>query len=139
MDDLNVMDPPTREVGYRGVALTVKPLTIGQVPKFTRAIRPMFAALAGVVASAPSGDDAGGGGEPLMDVEGLLTIVADHGEAAIEAVAVATNKTPAFICEGSPLEFLELARAVLEVNADFFAKAAAQVVTSGPGPTPSSS
>lgn len=140
MDDLSVLDPPSREVAYRGVSLTVKPLTIGQVPRFTRAIRPMFAALASVAVSTPSGGDGGGGGEPLeMDVDKLLDLVIEHGDAAIEAVAVATGRNVAFISEGSPLDFVELARAVIEVNADFFARAAQQVAVTGAGSTPSSS
>jgi hypothetical protein len=138
MSDESVVDPPSIEVAYRGLTLVVKPLNIGKFPKFTRAVRPMFAALAGAISSDPSGNPGEGGGLEI-NVSTIVDLVADHGESMIEAAAVATDKNQAWISEGSPGEFIALVRAIIEVNADFFAQAVARMTTQAPGPTPSSS
>lgn len=125
MEDLSVLEVASKEVTYRRETLRVTPLKVGQIPRFLRAVRPMFGALAG---SALSPGQAGGGVE--LDI---MALVADHGEGLIEAVAVATGRPTDWVAEGEAHEFAQLVKAVLEVNADFFAKKVAPLL-SGPAP-----
>jgi hypothetical protein len=126
MSDISVLEPVTREVAYRGGALTVSPLTVGQIPAFSRTIAPMFAALADIFTHPPSGAGAGGGGELLVDVQDLLELAGEHGDRMIDAVAIATGQKREDIAAGNPAEFIDLLVAVIEVNADFFARAMAK-------------
>jgi hypothetical protein len=76
------------------------PLRVGELPAFVRAIRP-FA-------------------ERLTTTVDWLGICADHGEALLEAMALA-SRCPRLWIEGLALdEAIRLAEALLEVHADFF-------------------
>jgi hypothetical protein len=107
-NDLDVLDPTGRNVTIAGQSLTVKPLTIGQLPRFVRAIRPAWPQLAG------HGEE-----ESAPD---WLTLVAEHGEALIEAAAVATGMESKEIEALAPDEFVVLCGAIFEVNIDFFVR-----------------
>lgn len=120
MEDVSVLEAASREVAYRGETLRVTPLKVGQIPRFLRIVRPMFGALGGAALSPGS---AAGGVE--LDI---MQLVADHGEALIEAVAVATGKPADWVGQGEADEFAHLVKAVLEVNADFFAKKVAPLL-----------
>ncbi len=125
MDDLSVLEPTTVTVGYRGETLEITPLKVGQIPRFLRAVRPMFGALAGQVTSPGV---AGGGVE--LDI---LKLVEDHGEGLIEAAAIAINRKPEWVGGGDADQFALLVKAVIEVNADFFAKRVAPLLGNLPG------
>jgi hypothetical protein len=77
----------------------IVPLKVRQIPAFARAISP----LAGVLAR---GD--------------LLAAIALHGEALIEAVAVATGESPERLGALEADAFLQVVSTVILVNADFF-------------------
>jgi hypothetical protein len=99
MADLAVLFPEPRIVGLRGGEVSVLPLTMGQIPEFSRAINPaMVMILSGAWQAA----------------------IEDHGEAMQRAVAVATRQDAAAIAAMYPDDFLRLADAVLEVNLNFF-------------------
>lgn len=102
MNDLDVLDPPGHNVTIAGRTVSVVPLTIGQLPRFVRAIQPAAPLLAG--------------GE---DIE-WLPLVAEHGEALIEAAAVATGIEVQDLEALAPDEFVLLCGAIFEVNVDFF-------------------
>jgi hypothetical protein len=90
--------PVSIEIG--GKALDLTPLRVGELPAFVRAIRP-FA-------------------EQLTTAVDWIGIFADHGEALLEALALA-SRCPRLWIEGLSLdEAIRLAEALLEVNADFF-------------------
>lgn len=129
MEDMSVLEPTFQEVGYRGENLTITALKVGQIPRFLRAAKPVFGALAGLA-----------NGAKELDLVGL---VAEHGDALIEAAAVATGKTPDWLGEGGADEFAHLIKAILEVNGDFFAKKVAPQLEgagmTGVGLTPSNS
>lgn len=122
----SVLETVTREVAFKGQPLKVAPLQIGQVPAFSRAIRPMFSALTVAFSSTPSVDGEGGGGGLQVEAEELLNLAADHGDQMIDAVAVAVRKDRADIAASDPVEFMDLLVAVIEVNSDFFARAVAK-------------
>lgn len=151
MSEFSVLETVVREVDFRGGKLKVSPLKVGQIPAFTRAIRPCIAAIAGFIVSVPSDGAAGGGGEPKVefdvDVEKIATLIGDHGESITEAVSIATKVPRAIMDDTSPEEFLVLATAVVGVNVDFFGRAMAKAkeaaeshrAASGIGLAPSSS
>ena len=107
-----------------GRTITAMPITVGQLPRFVRAIRPAFGALVALAPAASSPEAEGGQGADSegMDAIGLLDAYAEHGEALNEAVSIVT---------GEPLEVIEALNleeaaavllAVWEVNQDFFAR-----------------
>lgn len=136
MQELDVLEPQAREVTYRGERLEIQPLAIGVLPKFVRLTRPVIDAL--LNSSEEALQDGG-------DVDLLLDLVGEHGEACFEAAALVTGKPVDWICGGDLAEFAQLATAVLEVNRDFFTQRLAPLLaaraskSSGSGPTPSSS
>ena len=140
--DLEVLAPTGASVAYRGERLEITPLTVGQLPRLVRVARPVIDAVLDLE-SLPGDNDGA-----------LLTLVMDmverHGEAAFEAVAVATGRDLAWIEGGDLAEFIALAKAVIEVNRDFFdrklapllagrAAGAVDAKSNGAGPTSSSS
>lgn len=160
MNDLSVLEKPTRQVSFKGETLTVSPLKVGQIPAFTRAIRPVFAAVAELLASPPLSEGSGGGGEPTveltveqqikalnLDMSKIVDLVAEHGENLIKACAVALRKKDEELGDLDVPEFISLVRAIVEVNADFFVRAmnkeakavGINLPPSGAGQTPSSS
>lgn len=136
MEDTSVLEPATREVAYGVGTLKVTPLKVGQLPAFTRAIRPIFSAIADIITSAPSGGDEGAGGETHLevDLEKIGGLIADHGDALIDAAAVAVRKPRQLIEDGAPDEFVSLLRAIVEVNVDFFDRAVPREGLAMPAP-----
>lgn len=120
MTDEHVIEPESRTVLLDGEPLQVKPVTVGRLPRFLRAIKPVLATMQG---------------EELD----LFAAFADHGEQVIEALSIATGLPVARIEVLELDAALDLARAVIEVNLDFFARrvtpAIAQLTTVA-GPTP---
>lgn len=145
-DDLEVLESARRAtVNYAGGVIEVRPLTIGQLPGFTRAARPIIEQLA------PS-RGAGGGLEIKLaeiDVGVVLDWIERYGERLCEACAIAVGKRVEEIKAGAPDEFLELVTRILAVNFDFFVRrllpsvthalGAAEAVLPGGGRTSSSS
>ena len=132
---LDVLEPEARAVQYQGERLEIGPLTIGMLPKFVRLARPVIDALIDAdLAQLQDGEE--------LDV--LLDLVVDHGEASFAAAALVTAKPQAWIESGDPAEFVELATAIFEVNRDFFTRRLAPLLagrakpSTGTGATPSS-
>jgi hypothetical protein len=138
-DALDVLEPSGSSVTYRGELIDVKPLTIGQLPKLVRTARPVINA---VLALQTLPDDADGDG--FVDL--LVGLVADHGEAIYQAAAICIGKTPEWVAGGDLDEFVVLAKALVEVNRDFFVQKLGPLLgsqggslLSGAGLTPSNS
>ncbi len=139
-DDLDILDPPSGTVTFRGERLEIRPLTLGQLPMFSRLVRPVVAEFFGDRHPAWLEND------ELM-VDELFEL---HGEAIVEAAAIATGKPVEFIAGNTDAsELLLLANRIVEVNRDFFIRAAkaaqaetlraSQPTTVGGRPTSSSS
>lgn len=100
-NDLDTLAPPGQTVTVAGQSITVKPLTVGQIPRFARAIRQV----------------------PGLTLDGStdwLGLMADHGDALIEAAAIATGVDEAKIVNMEADAFIELATAIVEENVGFF-------------------
>ena len=90
--------PVTLVIG--GERLELTPLKVGDVPAFARAVQPVAASLS------VSPD--------------WLALLAEHGEAVIDAVAIASRRPPEWVTNLALDDAVHLAEAVFEVNADFF-------------------
>lgn len=111
-NDLDILDPTGRNVTVAGRMVSVLPLTIGQLPRFVRAIQPALPMLAG------------------KEDPDWLALVGEHGEALIEAAAIATGLEVAEIEVAAPDEFVLLCGAIFEVNTDFFVRRLAPALQS---------
>ena len=83
-----------------GERLELTPLKVGDVPAFARAVQPVAASLS----ASPD----------------WLALLAEHGEAVIDAVAIASRRPPEWVTNLALDDAVRLAEAVFEVNADFF-------------------
>jgi len=132
MGEFDVIEPPASAATFGGRQLTVAPLKVGQLPAFARAIKPISGAVEAIAT-----------GRAALTLPAMLDMIADHGEAIIDAVSIASGVPVAELAEATPDQLIELAAVCMEVNADFFARrltpalrAAGRAVPSGAGPTP---
>lgn len=110
--DLDILDPPPGVVMFRGERLAIQPLALGQLPRFSRLVRP-------IVEDFVAGNEAWNLSDDVMVAE----VLEKHGEAIIEAVAIASGRPQAFIADNrNAAELLDLAHRVVEVNHDFFSR-----------------
>ena len=109
MSEIDILYPEGKTVVASGESITVKPLKFGQIPKASLLLRPVV----GKVAAAFSEGTA---------VASWVDVLADGGEELLLAMAWAINKPRDWFDEVSVDEGVELARALYEVNADFFTK-----------------
>lgn len=137
MSDLDVLAPAGAQVEFGGERLDIQPLTVGQLPRMVRLVRPFLPALGRIEEMV----DAEGGDAKLLGE--LLGIIDEHGDLVIDALAVACRVKSDFIAGGQLDDFVRLAKVVIEVNRDFFAQRLAPLLgrgveaprTSGAGPT----
>ena len=129
MGDTFVALPPvpvTLVIG--GECLELTPLKVGEIPAFARAVQPAVATLSASLSASPD----------------WLALLAEHGEAVIDAVAIASRRPPEWVTNLALDDAVRLAEAVFEVNADFFiqrllpsvTQAAARIGQALESPTP---
>lgn len=126
MDDMSVLEPASTQVSYRGETLQITPIKVGQIPRFLRVARPLFGVLAGGVGTSPGG---AAGGVSVLD---MVALIEQHGEAIIEAAAIACGKPPEWVEGGELDELVNLVRVVIEVNGDFFTRKVVPLLAGSP-------
>ena len=94
--------PVTLVIG--GERLELTPLKVGEIPAFARAVQPAVATLSASLSASPD----------------WLALLAEHGEAVIDAVAIASRRPSEWVTSLALDDAVRLAEAVFEVNADFF-------------------
>ncbi len=99
-DTFAVLPPMPVFVEIAGERIDLTPLKVGEVPAFARAVQPIAASLS----ASPD----------------WLALLADHGEAVIEAIAIASRRPRDWLASLDLDEAVRLAESVFEVNADFF-------------------
>ena len=99
-DMFAALPPVPLSIEIAGERIDLTPLKVGEVPAFARAVQPIAAGLSG------SPD--------------WLALLADHGEAVIAAIAIATRRPVVWVAGLDLDEAVRLAEAVFGVNADFF-------------------
>lgn len=146
--EFDAIETPTSAIEVGGQAFRLAPITIGTLPAFTRAIRPVVPSIVPLL-------DLDEATDPILLSELIMDLVGESGERLIEAVSLALADSVegapaerARVSKLNPADFVILALAVIKVNADFFAqrllpaitKAAQEAKTSlGPGLIPASS
>ena len=99
-DTFAVLPPVPVFVEITGERIDLSPLKVGELPAFARAVQPLAARLS----ASPD----------------WLALLADHGEAVIEAIAIASRRPRDWVASLDLDEAVRLAESVFEVNADFF-------------------
>ena len=108
-DTFAALPPVPVSVEIAGERIDLTPLKVGEVPAFARAVQPIAASLS----ASPD----------------WLALMAEHGEAAIAAIAVATRRPVEWVAGLDLDEAVRLAEAVFGVNADFFIRRLLPIVT----------
>ena len=129
MSDLDKLVPQACEITLAGETVSLKPLKVGQMPAFLRAITPVMQQISG------------------EDID-WLALFGQQGDDLLTAVSIAVGKPRAWVDDLAADEAILLAAKVIEVNADFFTRtvmprlddlfAQANAVTAATGSTPSS-
>lgn len=108
-DEYEAIEPELTPVSFRGRELQLRPLTIGQLPAFARALRNVLPSI-------------------MSDDLDLMTLMAEHGEVIIEAVSIATGLSTDELARSPIDDFVVLANAAVKVNSDFFVQFAAPML-----------
>ena len=103
MSDLETLIPQSIELVIDGEQLAIKPLKVGQMPAFLRAITPVMQQIGG-------------------DGIDWLALFGERGDDLLTAVSIAVGKPRAWVDELAADEAILLAAKVIEVNADFFTR-----------------
>lgn len=103
MSDMDKLVPQAVELSLGGDVVAIKPLKIGQMPAFLRAITPVMQQIGG------NGID-------------WLALFGEHGDDLLTAVSIAIGKPRAWVDDLAADEAILLAAKVIEVNADFFTR-----------------
>lgn len=103
MSDLETLIPQAVELVIDGEPVAIKPLKVGQMPSFLRAITPVMQQIGG-------------------DGIDWLTLFGERGDELLTAVSIAIGKPRAWVDELAADEAILLAAKVIEVNADFFTR-----------------
>lgn len=101
MTDLEKLIPQALELAMNGETLAIKPLKVGQMPAFLRAISPVMQHLS------------------RTEID-WLTLFGERGDDLLSAIAIAVGKPRQWVDDLAADEAILLAAKVIEVNADFF-------------------
>jgi hypothetical protein len=106
---LEAIEPQnTRAVAIQGKMVTVRPIRVGQIPAFSRALA-RASGLLGMLTKDVAPED-------------MIAMIGDHGDALIDAAQVALGIPRETLEQSEPGEFIECVAAVITVNRDFFAR-----------------
>ena len=103
MSDLDTLIPQAVELVIDGEPLAIKPLKVGQMPGFLRAISPVMQQLT------------------ASNID-WLALFGERGDDLLSAIAIAVGKPRVWVDELAADEAILLAAKVIEVNADFFTR-----------------
>ena len=101
MSDFDAFPPAPQSLSIAGIALEITPIRVGEIPALLAAVRPFAHRLVD--------------GEPDW-----LELLADHGDALIKAIAVASRQPQDWVAALTMDDAIRLATTLFEVNADFF-------------------
>ena len=128
-DPYVALPPVPTAIVIGGETLDITPIKVGELPALGRVLQPIAAHLS----ASPD----------------WLTLMAEQGDAVIDAVSIAARRPREWVAGLELDEAVRLAQAVFEVNADFFIRRLMPVITeaagrigqriqASPGPMPSS-
>ncbi|MFZ5537978.1 MAG: DUF6631 family protein [Pseudomonadota bacterium] len=102
--DFQTFPPVPKVVTVAGSAVELTPIRLGELPRLLAVVRPISADLSADLSAEPDWFD----------------LLARHGEAMLDLLALTTRRERAWVNGLSLDEAVTLAAAVFEVNADFF-------------------
>ena len=102
-NELESLIPQGTAVSVASDTVVLHPLRVGQLPAMLRAVGSLA-------------------GHLQRDPIDWLQLLAEHGDALLDAVAIGSGKTRAWVDGLTPDDALLLAAKVVEVNTDFFAR-----------------
>ncbi len=103
MSDLDTLAPASVKLIVAGEAIALKPLKVGQMPAFLRAVSPVMQSLS----------------KPEID---WIALFGERGDDLLAAIAIAVGKPRDWVDDLAADEAILLAAEVIEVNADFFTR-----------------
>lgn len=103
MSDLDTLIPQAVELTVGGETFAIKPLKVGQMPAFLRAVSPVMQHLS------------------RAEIDWLL-LFGENGDDLLSAIGIAVGKPRPWVDELAADEAILLAAKVIEVNADFFTR-----------------
>ena len=103
MSDLDALAPASVKLIVAGEAIALKPLKVGQMPAFLRAVSPVMQSLT----------------KPEID---WIALFGERGDDLLAAIAIAVGKPRDWVDDLAADEAILLATKVIEVNADFFTR-----------------
>lgn len=103
MSDLDTLIPTATSVSVAGETLAIKPLKVGQMPAFLRAISPVMHQIT------------------ATDID-WLALFGERGEDLLSAISISVGKPRGWVDDLAADEAILLAAKVIEVNADFFTR-----------------
>lgn len=133
-DDIEKLFPGGKEITAGGETLTLKPFTFGMLPRAIKLLRPVTEAVgAAGIAKFEGGNFYLAPDWPLK----LPQLMDEAGEALVLFIAFAANKPRDWFDTLGADEGIDIAKAVFEVNGDFFVKRVApKLGMSTPAVTP---
>jgi len=117
-NDFAAIERVEKPISVGGRELTLRPLTIGQLPGFARALKVALPSLSALME-----------GDRNVDAEAIAELIGEHGESVLEALAIASRLPRAEIDALDPVAALELVAEVLAINRDFFVRRLAPALT----------
>ena len=103
MSDLDTLIPTATTLSVAGETLAIKPLKVGQMPAFLRAISPVMHQITST------------------DID-WLALFGERGEDLLSAISIAVGKPRSWVDDLAADEAILLAAKGIEVNADFFTR-----------------
>ncbi|MXS85292.1 hypothetical protein ABO04_05000 [Nitrosomonas sp. HPC101] len=118
--DLDDLIPPVIEVSVAGEVIAVTPIKVKELTAFAQAIAPLLQALGGGV------------GQNWADLN-ISTLLMNHTDTVIRAVAIGIRREVEFVNNLDIDELIKLGNAVVEVNVDFFIQKVLPEIKQGVG------
>ena len=111
MDDIQfaALPPVPASVDIAGQTLDITPLRVGELPAFARAVRPVA--------------------QKLSAEPDWLLLLSVHGDAVIDAVAIACRQPRDWVAGLAIDDAIHLAEAIFEANTDFFIRRVVPEIT----------
>lgn len=130
MSDTAFIEPLRITRVIDGITVEIWPLQVGMLPKLLGLVEPLTAELAALVGGGTI-DRITDGQADADDVAELVSLLASHGDALLDAVALLARADRDWVRGLLPDRAVSLTADVIKVNADFFRQTIQRVRDSG--------
>lgn len=130
MSETAFIDPQRFSRTIDGITVDIWPLQVGMLPKLLGLVEPLIAEIAALVGGGTV-DRIADGSADADDFAELVSLMASHGDALLDAVALLARADRDFVRGLLPDRAVSLTADVIKVNADFFRQTIQRVRDSG--------